>query len=449
MHWLTHPVRLIRTPLLLSAMLISSGCVSMAYTQDPLEQYLITQQPELALTALEQQQHKPRDQAIYHLNKATLLRMQGNFEDSNTELETAKQTSTNLEALSLREQAAAVTVNDAMRSYLPAPFERAMLYCLKIINYLELNDLNGARVETLQLDVFLKQNFETAEPAFARYLSGLVFEANKELSDALIAYRKAYQAYKTAETNVPKQLQADLLRLTDDQGLADEHQTYLEEFKLKHWLKQSELNRHGEFIAIVLNGLVPHKHETAINAQDPRSGQLHRIAIPFYEKRQAQVKTVQIVDTNLSRPGETFAALDQQAEANLSDQMPGIIARAIARVSVKNNFSDNMAKQSQLLGFVSNIAGFISEQADTRGWYSLPQEIIISRIALPPGDHELDIRLKGNANTIVAKKSSNIIALQQRQKQFYSWHLPASTITSKRDDHARITYSASIRHRID
>ncbi len=419
----------------------------MAYTQDPLEQFLISQQPELALSQLEQQQHKTRDQALYHLNKATLLRMQGNFSDSNVELETAKQISIKLESVSLREQATAITVNDAMRSYLPPAFERAMLYCLKIINYLELNDIDAARVETLQLDVFLNQNFETQEPPFARYLSGLVFEANKELSDALIAYRKAYQAYKAAEQVVPKQLQTDLLRLSQHQGLDEEHQKYIEEFKLTHWPKQSDLNQQSEFVTIVFNGLVPHKHETAINAQDPRSGQLHRIAIPFYEKRKSQVETMQISGMNQSDHGEIFAALDQQAEANLSEQMPGIITRAIARVSVKNNLSDNMEKQSPLLGLVTNIAGFISEQADTRAWYSLPQEILICRITLPPGDHTLDIKLKNTANAIVAKKSSKIITSQQ-QKQFYSWHLPASTITSKRDDHARITYSATISHRI-
>jgi len=420
----------------------------MAYIQDPLEQYLQNQQPELAITSLEKQQHKTRDQALYHLNKATLLRMQGNFEDSNAQLEKAKQISAKLEALSLREQATAITINDAMRSYLPPAFEQTMIYCFKILNYLEQNRIDEARVETLQLDVFLKQEFKEKEPPFARYLSGIVFEANKQLSDALIAYRKAYQAYKAAKLNVPKQLQKDLLRLTDHQGLANEHRRFQKEFNLKHWPTQAELNQQAEAVVIVFSGLVPHKHETAINVQDPDSGQLHRIAIPFYEKRKAEIETIQIAAINDSAHGEIFSSLDKQAENSLSEQMPGIITRAIARVSVKNNLSDNMTKQSPLLGLVTNLATFISEQADTRAWYSLPQEIMISRIALSPGDHKLDIKLNNATNTTVTKKSSKIVALQQ-QKKFYSWHWPASTIISKRDDHARITYSATIRHRID
>jgi len=435
-------------PLLLSALLISSGCVSMAYIQDPLEQYLISQQPELALAELEQQQYKTRDQTLYHLNKAVLLRMQGKFDESNVELETAKQIITKLEALSLREQATAISVNDAMRSYLPPPFERAMLYGLKIINYLELNDIKGARIETLQLDVFLKQNFEKKEPPFARYLSGLVFEANNELSDALISYRKAYQAYKADNLDVPRQLQTDLLRLTEYQGLADEHQGYLKEFNLKRWTKQAELKPQGELVVIVFNGLAPRKHETAINVQDPSSGQLHRIAIPFYEERSSQVDHFELQNGIDKNSSEAFEQIDEKAYANLTEQMPGIITRAVARVAVKNKLSDNMADKNPLLGVVTNIATFISEQADTRAWYSLPQQILISRMILQPGKHEIDITLKNTANVTVAKKSSKLVALQQ-QKQFYSWHWPASTATSRRDEHARITYSTTIRHHID
>ena len=446
MRRLVRPVRYLTRPLLLVILLVNSGCVSVAYREDPLEQQMINQQPELALTTLEQLEHKARNQALYHLDKAVLLRMKGDFENSNAELELAKQISAQLEAVSLREQAAAVTVNDIMRSYLPPPFEGAMLYCFKILNYLELNDIDGARVEALQLDVYLKQHYKEQEPAFARYLNGLVFEADRELSDAMISYRKAYEAYQAAKLKIPKQLQADLLRLTDYLGLDDEHQRYLEEFQLKTWPNQAELNKQGEVIVIVFSGLVPRKHETAINAQDPRSGQLHRVAIPFYEQRKVQVDNLTVASTNQQEKGELFAQIDQQAFASLNDQMPGIIARAIARVSVKNQLSDNVAHQNELLGVITNLAGFISEQADTRGWDTLPQQILLSRIALPPGQHDIDITLKSGTQTEIASKQLKV-SLQAEQKQFYSWHWPASTVTSREHDHANTNFSTTIYYR--
>ena len=439
--------RVFARPLLLFAILGSGGCVSSAYIQNPIEIFLANQQPELALNTHEQLPHKSRNQALYHLNKAVLLRMNGQLNDSNTELEAAKQISQKLDAVSLREQTAAVSVNDAMRSYLPPPYEQVMLYCFKMLNYLELNDLDGARVEALQLDVFLQQKYKGKEPPFARYLSGLVFEANGELSDALIAYRKALQAYQVANIKIPQQLQADLLRLTEHQSLKDEHRKFSEAFKLDNWITQAELSKQGEIIAIAFSGLVPRKHETSIMAQDPDSGQLHRISIPFYEQRQSDVKSMHLVSLNKHQTGELFANIEQQANASLNDQMPGIMGRAIARVAVKNKLSDNMSKENQLLGVITNIAGFISEQADTRSWYTLPQEIIIGRMPLTPDTHDIKVILNNRTGTSINEREINQVSLQQKQKLFFSWHWPASTVTSRKRNHANTTTSTTIIYR--
>ena len=88
-------------------MLAASGCVSTTYIQNPIELQISNQQPALALATLEQLEHKTRDRALYHLDKAVLLRMDGRFEESNAELEIAKTITTELDAVSLREQTAA------------------------------------------------------------------------------------------------------------------------------------------------------------------------------------------------------------------------------------------------------------------------------------------------------------------------------------------------------
>jgi hypothetical protein len=421
-------VRHLTRPLLLVIVLAGSGCVTIGYQRDPLALYM-SQPAKQALAEFEKLDYPDRNQTLYHLDKAVLLRMNGDYR-----------------AISLREQAAAVTVNDIMRSYLPAPFERAMLYCLKILNYLQLGDIEGARVEALQLDVFLKQKFDKQEPPFARYLNGLVFETNGELSDALIAYRKAYKAYHAAQLSVPRQLQADLLRLTEQQGLKDEHKKYSDEFNLAHWPHQVDLDSQGEVIAVVFSGLVPRKFETAINTQSPESGQLHRIAVPVYEERVSQVGYFELQSGDKRQGSEQFERIDEEAYANLADQMPGIITRAVARVAVKDKISDNMADKNQLLGAITNIAGFISEQADTRAWNTLPQQILLSRMALPPGDYNIDIRLKSGGAT-VATRALEPLKLQARQKRFFSWHWPASSVSNRRHYDANINYSATIYYR--
>jgi len=84
--------------------------------------------------------------------------------------------------------------------------------------------------------------------------------------------------------------------------------------------------------------------------------------------------------------------------------MPVITARAIARMAVK----DTMAKAASsgggnsssstgagLLGLAVNITAVLTERADTRSWFTLPGEIHLARLSLPPGEYNVKIELHG------------------------------------------------------
>ncbi|MBI3771754.1 MAG: hypothetical protein HY272_03535 [Gammaproteobacteria bacterium] len=405
-----------------AASLLLSGCAAVRFTEDPVEKLLLAQQPEQALSVLEQRQVSDRNRGLQLLDKGMLLRMQGQFESSNTTLEEAKGIAEQLDAISLREQAAASSINDIMRSYSPPPFELVMLHCVKILNYLELGKLDDARVEALQLDVLLKDKMPDKEVPFARYLAGLVFEARNEYDDALISYRKSYEAYKANGFTVPLALQLDLLRLTQYLKLTDENKKLQEEFSLTEWPTQKQVKEQGELILIIFNGLVPRKHETSLNVQDPMSGKLYRIAIPFYEEREPAAHGAQLAVGTTTANTELSDQLDRHAKAALDAEMPKIIARTIARVAVKSKTVDELGKNNALVGMVANIAGFVSEQADTRAWYTLPQQILIGRMRLAPGKQDLTVTLEGTSG----EHTWHDIEIAAGKKRFVSWHWPAS-----------------------
>lgn len=415
--------------------LTQSACVSVTLERSEVEYHLLRQQPEQALAALESDKPENRNQSLYLLDKAMLLRMQNRFEDSNSVFEKAKKLTQKLDAISLREQAAAVTINDSQRSYLPRIFEQALVHCFEAINYLQLQQYDQARVEILQLNELLKQDDEIQMP-FARYLSGLVFEFNQELDNALIAYRKAYQAYKSNDNAIPKILQQDLLRLTDYLGLSEEHKKFSDKFMLEAWPKQREVNQQARAIALVFNGLMPRKQSLNINVQSPSDRQLHRISTPYYEHRAARVYRAELSaessDTRTSSTGsELIAELDQHARAALASEMPAIIARTIARVSIKNKLVDDTRDDSPLLSFALNIATFLTEQADTRAWNTLPQQILIMRLNLPAGSHNLKLSLSGSSlpGTIQSWQQINI---NKGESRLFSYHWPDSYVTQRR-----------------
>ncbi len=412
---------------ILAITLLGSGCVSFTYQKDTLEKHLMSQQPQQALVALDALKLGARDKIIYQLDKGMLLRMQGDIQASNKTLEQSKAMIDKLDAVSLREQAAALSVNDSMRSYMPPLFERAMLHCVIALNYLELNDNNSARVEALQLDELLKQHKEKKPLPFAHYIIGLIFEANNELDEAMIAYRQSYDDYRASKTKIPLLLQQDLLRLSEHLGLNDEEKKYQQEFQLKQWPTQAELKQQGQVVAILFNGLIPRKHSQEINAQSFNNGQLHRISVPFYETRSTQVHSATLIIADQHSQTELLDQLDKHANANLSEKMPAIIARTIARVGVKNKIVDNARDQSPLLGLALNLATFISEQADTRAWNTLPQDILIARSAVAPGRYNLELKLDNQHS-----KAWPDVAITREQIKFVSWYWPNSNVTGRR-----------------
>jgi hypothetical protein len=404
------------------------ACVSgIARNQSDLEHYLSNNLAAEALEVVELRRRVSRNESIYLLDKAMLLRMQQQFEASNTAFEQAKDVIEELDAISLREQAAAVTINDSMRSYLPPTFERVLIHCFKAMNFLELRQYDDARVEVLQLDEFLKQEDDFRLP-FARYLSGLVFEFNQEPDNALIAYRKAYEAYRDDGGAIPGLLQKDLLRLTDYLGRVDEHRRFDEEFALLSWPTQQRFREQAHVVAILFNGLIPRKHSHEILAQSPSDGRMHRISTPFYEQRYTRVHSAMLASDLVAYDSELFADLERHARAALEDDMPGIIARTVARVAVKNRAVDEASEEAPLFGLALNVLAVLSEQADTRGWYTLPQEIMVTRLELEPGLHDLRLLLDGSSG-LDASQSWQRIELEPGKTVIFGLHWPESYST--------------------
>lgn len=408
-------------------MLMISGCVTRTLNEDVIEQYMLRQQPQQALAELESRNIKTRNRVLYYLDKAILLRMEGNFSASNQALEDAKSLAAQTEALSLREQAEAVSVNDAQRSYYLSDFEQSLLYCIKTMNYLELQQAQEARVEVLQLTEWLKQHEQTKLP-FARYLSGLVFEFNHESDEALISYRQAYDEYRALEQNIPLILQQDLLRLSQFLHLTDEHQRYLSEFGEITWPTQEVFKQSASVTVIILNGLIPRKHSQEVAIQSPKDGQIHRISLPFYEQRRAPVTRAFLTSPQSKNETEILARLDHDASNALKNDMPAIMARAIARTGVKNKVMDEAADKNPWLGLALNVATFVTETADTRGWYTLPQQLLISRVSLE-ADKTQDITLELSGTTLpTSQKTWTQQKLTKNQMQLHTWHWTESEV---------------------
>ncbi len=413
-------------------LLALAGCASHSSKFAPIAAELAGEDLDAALKLLDEEEPPKRDHLLWLLNRGMLLRLKGEFAASNQEFAAAKQLVEELDALSLREQATALAINDATRSYPGAPYEQVLLHIYSALNYLDLGEPDAARVEVLQVDLRLKRLAEReagplfANDPFARYLSGLIYELGGEYSDAMIAYRSAYEAYRQHNDRyplgVPQQLQYDLLRSSERVGLQDENRQYQKRFGIDSWPSSAELQRQGELIFLFHNGLAPIKVERSATVPVPSRGQFVRIALPEYLRRPPGFSRARLKIAGRVVETELVENIEELAIAELKANLPAIMARSAARTVLKYQLSRETNKQNELAGLLVNIAGLLTERADTRSWLALPAELQLARVALPAGEYRLQVELLDMAGRVRKHLEYPPVVLNAGEKTFLSGH---------------------------
>lgn len=432
--------------------LLAAGCATWSHSFREVERHLAQEHYAEALQALERQGDATREPLLYQLNKAMLLRMAGQYAASNDAFEQAKVLIEKYSALSLREQGAAFIINDAASAYAGEEHEQVLVHLYEALNYLALGNRDSARVEALQVDLRLREQAERGghdyvENAFARYLTGMIYEDLGEWSDALIAYRKSYEAYSEYRERyavaMPQFLRHDLLRLTQHLGLTDEQRRYQEEFGIERWVKQDAWRSQGELVFMLHNGLAPTKQEHVGSVLDPVSGHFFVIALPSYQPRVPLVRAARVDVNGLAVDTEVYEDVQALAKRTLEVKLPAITARALARMVVKAQAAKAARQKASssrgddwlaaaLLSLGVEVANVLTERADTRSWATLPNDIQLARIVLPPGTYNVRVGLLGFGTTTVGGFELRDIVIEAGRKTYVSRHMIASQAMQRR-----------------
>ncbi|MBD3669317.1 MAG: hypothetical protein HUJ29_00975 [Gammaproteobacteria bacterium] len=424
------------------ALSLLSGCATFSEQFSAVERQLLQGKPEQALSTLEKAPGADRDRVLYLLNRSMLLRMTDQFEASNESLEQAKEIMKKLAATSVSETTGSLTINDATRSYVGEPFEQVMVHLIKALNYLEMGQRDSARVEVLQMDVRLRELYQKERSAymedpFGRYLAGMIYEELGEYSDAMVSYRKSFEAYerqlKDFGVAAPQGLKLALVRMSQRMGLNNEHKDYKQGFNIQQFQSVAQRRREGRLVFILGNGLAPKKLERTLSLRDYRYNQLHRVALPYYSKRsQRQL----LGGLRLEAAGEAVEAdlaedINAIARQTLEEQMPGIKTRALARAVAKSAMVSSSRRNNDdnpWVGLIVNIATVATERADTRSWVTLPSEFYIADLGLDPGRYDINVQFigrHGGAVDAMVLKDVEITA-GRNNYHFYHWVSPAS-----------------------
>jgi hypothetical protein len=411
----------------------------------------------------------PLDKFLYHVQRGHLFHLAGQYVESNREFEAAVAVAEKLEPFSLTETVTDYTLNEASKAYQGEDYERAYVHYYMALNYLAMDDLEEALVECRRVDQVFREldaRYEEGtgryqDDGFIRYLSGLIYEARGEYDEAFIDYRKAVLAYRGdmgTETGVeaPSGLLRSLVCVGRRLGREEDVAAVVDSADFECGPRPS-----SEIVVIVESGWAPYKAEAALrvpvveeHVPEEYRGRFDleaviKIAVPELESVLSDDTgfIVTAVDTTPScSPAVALAEhaqdMDALARWALARRLPALIARSAIRTTLKTvtllkaqdareEERKKKEEEGEERGWLSRLVDFAvdhvapivvgeTEQADTRGWITLPSQMWVARLEVEPGSYEVEVEPESESSTSSGGRSLGTVSVARGEFAFRS-----------------------------
>lgn len=374
--------------------------------------------PQLAVKA------KSQDKLLYLCESGRLHQLNKQFEASKDDFAKAlavyqaDDDKARISASALAADATSLLSNDNAIPYSGYGFERIFVHHFQALNYLALKDVDGASVElrraSLEQRVLEQQhdkeiskvesstaanNFDVGswdnnpefagmnavagkvkssfQNAYTFYTSAVIWEAQGEINDALVDYKKALEINPNNS-----QIKQDIQRLSKGQRLG---------------------KNQGALVVLYEDGFVPARSGIMLSLPDFQHGTYLNIAFPYYATNlwyQPQPLTVYSDNHRLGQTAE-IADVAAMAVKALIEEAPAILLRQLLRARAKYELHQQASKDGNVLGsFVTTLYNMASEQADLRNWLTLPNNAQILRAQLAAGEQSVELALGGSSRSV-------------------------------------------------
>jgi len=222
--------------------------------------------------------------------------------------------------------------------------------------------------------------------AFMYYLSSIVYELNGELNDAYIDCKHAIELRPNATC-----IRRDLIRFAGYLGFDDE----LGEWKERFGDMTVPPAEYGSILVVFEEGMIPVKEERKLPI--PTEFGILFMAFPAYRPSVGPVPTMDVsVDGMLLGRTQIMADIEGMSARNLDDKMPVLVAKHMVRSAVKGVAAKQVYDDDRDAGILlSTVGTLITEQADLRGWVTLPRDIQVTRTWVRPGRRSAVLSISG------------------------------------------------------
>ena len=315
---------------------------------------------------------------LYNLDLGLILHYAGKYEKSSESLAKAEDRMVELYTKSLSRETGALLANENVKEYAGEKVERALAHAFHALNYSFLNRTDEALVEARRAEADLDEVRRTASPtqsyqddAFVHYLCALIYDDARAADDARISFDAARKAYA---------------RYAVQYGIS------LPTFEFP-----SRLEQDGELVFLHYDGPAPRKIAQSNLSGGPGGavlGEILNVSFPRYAQDKFEISSSAVETGADLVPAEVVEDVYAVASRDLDERAAALKARSVARAALK------LAGQA-LAG--TDSSG--SEFADVRGCRTLPSRILMARVKLKPGRHQLTVRFVDAAGAVLATQA--------------------------------------------
>ncbi|HBA61575.1 MAG TPA: hypothetical protein DCZ92_12325 [Elusimicrobia bacterium] len=353
-----------------------------------------------------------KNAVLYHLDLGMVRHDAALYAQSEESFTKAEDRMEELFTKSVSRRAATFLLNDNTTKYAGEVFERALLNTFRALNYVFLGKTDDALVEARKVTAYLARFSEYMEgrsgwkdSAFAQYLAGMLFEQNGNADDARIAYAAAARAYERygADYGTPApEFGAPAYPELDAKGLGEIvflHYNGPAPMKLSRTFQVAW----NEAMVAVDNSDEMDEAETKRFNNALRAGVLGdaiTVAYPVYVQDPFMIASSRVKAGEAEAESRLVEDISSIARQMMEEKNDAVRLRAIARAAVKFVLARAAAAEVEkqagsgwglLARVVTSATAAATEVADTRGWTTLPAQIRLARLAVPPGKQDVKI----------------------------------------------------------
>ncbi len=373
------------------------------------------------------------EETLAVLERGTLLQALQRWDDSSRDFQEADK---QLDFLDLSGDAVGTigefVYSDSAGKYVASPTEKLQLNAFNMLNYLAQSNVAGARVEARRFTTmqnYLKQfDPENAYGTLGSYLAGFTMEALGDPTSALRYYDEVLQVRELESLREP------ITRLS---AVSPYRGKKLTAYLASKPAPKSAPGHPTEILVIAAIGRVPYKipERMPIGAAVGLAGTyisgdpavLGYSAFKFVNYPKMVPWESVFTQASISVNGNTSkmelaSNLAAEIQNEYDEMLPRILGAAISRMIVRAAAAEGARAAgssggNETWGWVAALLTeavlVAADKPDTRSWLFLPGSVYVHRQTVPPGQHEIEVKLGGAAT----ESRSFPIELKKGQRQ--------------------------------